>query len=96
MGFGRVAWSHSSSRHVLSTGLLPGDLGLGDISGIDLGSSDERTIRLLQAEVSLLRKRTAQSDKCTHRIEALAEAATARLTEEGVFSAKRSLCSASA
>jgi two-component sensor histidine kinase len=56
---------------------------VGDESGIELESADERTIRLLNAEVSLLRKRAAHSDKCIHRVEALADAAAARLTERG-------------
>ena len=50
---------------------------------IDLESADERTIRLLNAEVALLRKRAAHSDKCIRRVEALADAAAARFAQSG-------------
>jgi two-component sensor histidine kinase len=54
-------------------------------SGLDLESADERTIRLLNAEVALLRKRAAHSDKAIRRVEAVADAAAAQFAERGLL-----------
>jgi two-component sensor histidine kinase len=54
---------------------------LRDDSGADLESADERTIRLLNEEVALLRRRAAFSDKSIRRVEAVADAAAARFAE---------------
>ena len=63
---------------------------LGDESGIGTESADDRTIRLLNAEVSLLRKRAAQSDKCIRRVEALATLPRHGSLNEAIFSTKKS------
>lgn len=56
---------------------------MNDDIGVDLESADERTIRLLNAEIALLRKRAAHSDKSIRRVEAIADAAAARFAERG-------------
>jgi two-component sensor histidine kinase len=55
---------------------------VGEADG-EFESADERTIRLLNAEVALLRKRAAHSDKSIRRVEAVADAAAARFAERG-------------
>lgn len=57
-------------------------------SGVDLESADERTIRLLNEEVALLRRRAAHSDKGIRRVEAVADAAAARFAERSLLAAK--------
>ena len=52
---------------------------------IDLETADERTIRLLNAEIALLRKRAAHSDKSIRRVEAVADAAAARFAERSLL-----------
>jgi two-component sensor histidine kinase len=59
-----------------------------DDTGVDLESPDERTIRLLNEEVGLLRRRAAHSDKSTRRIEALADAAAARFAQRSALASK--------
>jgi two-component sensor histidine kinase len=54
-------------------------------SDIDLVTADERTIRLLNAEIALLRKRAAHSDKSIRRVEAVADAAAARFAERSLL-----------
>jgi two-component sensor histidine kinase len=61
---------------------------LRDDSGADLESADERTIRLLNEEVSLLRRRAAHSDKSIRRVEAVADAAAARFAERSLLASK--------
>lgn len=57
-------------------------------SGVDLETADERTIRLLNAEVGLLRRRAAHSDKSIRRVEAVADAAAARFAERRTIDSK--------
>lgn len=57
-------------------------------SGVDLESADERTIRLLNEEVALLRRRAARFDKSIRRVEAVADAAAARFTERSLLTSK--------
>lgn len=52
---------------------------------LDLESADERTIRLLNAEVALLRKRAGHSEKNIRRVEAVADAAAARFAERSLL-----------
>jgi two-component sensor histidine kinase len=59
-----------------------------DDTGIDLESADERTIRLLNEEVGLLRRRAAHSDKSIRRVEALADAAAARFAQRSALASK--------
>jgi two-component sensor histidine kinase len=59
-----------------------------DDTGVDLESADERTIRFLNEEVGLLRRRAAHSDKSTRRIEALADAAAARFAQRSALASK--------
>jgi two-component sensor histidine kinase len=55
---------------------------------VDLESADERTIRLLNEEVALLRRRAAHSDKSIRRVEALADAAAARFAQRTTLASK--------
>jgi hypothetical protein len=55
---------------------------LGAQESIESETLDERTIRLLNEEVALLRRRSAESDKSHHRVEKAAEAAAKRFTEQ--------------
>lgn len=73
---------------MLSTGPGPGGTQLRDDTGIDLESTDERTIRLLNEEVSLLRRRAAHSDKNIRRVEAVADATAARFAERSLLADK--------
>ena len=73
------------SKPVL-TGVRGTDV-LDDI-GVDLESADERTIRLLNEEVALLRRRAAHSDKSIRRIEALADASAARFAQRSNVASK--------
>jgi two-component sensor histidine kinase len=57
-------------------------------AGVDLESPDERTIRLLNEEVALLRRRAAHSDKSIRRVEALADAAAARFAQRSALASK--------
>jgi two-component sensor histidine kinase len=57
-------------------------------TGVDLESADERTIRLLNEEVALLRRRAALSDKSIRRVEALADAAAARFAQRSALADK--------
>ena len=59
-----------------------------DDTGVDLESADERTIRLLNEEVKLLRRRAAHSDKSIRRVEALADAAAARFAQRSLLADK--------
>jgi hypothetical protein len=59
-----------------------------DDTGVDLESADERTIRLLNEEVGLLRRRAAHSDKSIRRVEALADAAAARFAQRSALASK--------
>ncbi len=59
-----------------------------DDTAVDLESADERTIRLLNEEVALLRRRAAHSDKSIRRIEALADAAAARFAQRSALATK--------
>lgn len=59
-----------------------------DDTGVDLESADERTIRLLNEEVALLRRRAAHSDKSIRRVEALADAAAARFAQRSALAGK--------
>jgi two-component sensor histidine kinase len=61
---------------------------VGGDSGVDLESADERTIRLLNAEVALLRKRAGHSDRSIRRVEAVADAAAARFAERSLLFGK--------
>jgi two-component sensor histidine kinase len=55
---------------------------------IESETPDERTIRLLNAEVALLRKRAGHSDKSIRRVEAVADAAAARFAERSLLFGK--------
>lgn len=59
-----------------------------DDPGVDLETANERTIRLLNEEVSLLRRRAAHSDKSIRRVEAVADAAAARFAERSLLASK--------
>lgn len=59
-----------------------------DDSNLDLETADERTIRLLNDEVRLLRRRAAHSDKSIRRVEAMADAAAARFAERSLLASK--------
>ena len=54
----------------------------------DLETADERTIRLLNEEVALLRRRAAHSDKSIRRVEAIADAAAAHFAERNLLASK--------
>ena len=55
---------------------------LDDKASIQSETLDERTIRLLNEEVLLLRRRATQSDKSHRRLEAIADAAAKRFSEK--------------
>ena len=55
---------------------------LGDKSSIESEKLDERTIRLLNEEVGLLRRRATEADDSHRRLEAIADAAAKRFTEQ--------------
>jgi two-component sensor histidine kinase len=55
---------------------------LGDKSNIELETLDERTIRLLNEEVLLLRTRATEADDSHRRLEAIADAAAKRFAEQ--------------
>jgi two-component sensor histidine kinase len=57
-------------------------------TAVDLESADERTIRLLNEEVALLRRRAAHSNKSIRRVEALADAASARFAQSNALASK--------
>ena len=59
-----------------------------DDTGVELESADERTIRLLNEEVRLLRRRAAHSDKSIRRVEALADAAATRFAQRSFLADK--------
>lgn len=61
---------------------------MGDKSSIESETPDERTIRLLNDEVRLLRKRAGHSDKNIRRVEAVADAAAARFAEKSLLFGK--------
>lgn len=61
---------------------------MGDKSSIESETPDERTIRLLNDEVRLLRKRAGHSDRNIRRVEAVADAAAARFAEKSLLYGK--------
>lgn len=54
---------------------------MGDQSNIESETLDERTIRLLNEEVALVRRRATESDESHRRLEAVADAAARRFAE---------------
>ena len=59
-----------------------------DDTGVDLESPDEWTIRVLNEEVALLRRRAAHSDKSIRRVEVLADPAAARFAQRSALASR--------